>query len=132
MTHEESLVRAFASPERADRYLKLLASSRGRSKFLASLAHEFKLDHRYATKVGGQESSKESIEKLLRKLGAPDMCYCVSENSGLDGRELPLAEALTATIGYGMGTLISCLPGRLAYYESDEPGGRYVLRHAAA
>jgi hypothetical protein len=45
---------------------------------------------------------------------------------------MPLSKALSSTVGYGMGTLISCVPGELAYYESEERGERYVLRHAAA
>jgi hypothetical protein len=132
MTREESLVRAFADPARAVRYLALLGSTRGRAKLIASLAHDFRLNSRYATRVASTESNPLAIEKLLRGLGAPDICYCLSENPELDGREMPLGEALSTTVGYGMGTLISCVPGELAYYESEERGDRYVLRHAAA
>ena len=129
---EESLIRAFADPARVGRYITLLGSPRGRAKLIAGLAHDFRLDSRRATRVASTESNAQAIEKLLRNLGAPDVCYCLSENPELDARDMPLAEALSATVGYGMGTFISCVPGRLAYYESEERGERYVLRHAAA
>jgi len=132
MTNEDSLIKAFADPARAGRYLGLLGSPRGRAKLIATLAHDFRLDSRYATRVASTESNARSIERLLRKLGAPEVCYCLSENPELDTREMPLGEALAATVGYGMGTLISCVPGKLAYYESEERGERYVLRRAAA
>jgi hypothetical protein len=34
--------------------------------------------------------------------------------------------ALKEVVGYGMGTLISCIPGRLAYFESEDE--RYILQ----
>jgi len=132
VTHEEALIRAFAAPERADRYLILLASPRRRAKFLSVLAHGFQPDMRFARRLLGSDSHTSAIERTLRELGAPAICHCVSDNPKLDGKDLPLAEALAATVGYGMGTLISCLPGELAYYEAEDPAERYILRRAAA
>lgn len=48
----------------------------------------------------------------------------MSENATLDGREVSLTEALRETVGSGMGTLLSCIPGRLGYYEGEEPNER--------
>jgi hypothetical protein len=129
--HEEASISAFASPERAERYLTLLKNRRGREKLRASLAHDFALDHRYATPVEGPQSSLAAIEQALRKLGALDTCYCLSENKELDGRESALSDALATTVGYGMGTLISCVPGVLAYYEGEGPNDRWILHRAA-
>jgi hypothetical protein len=42
------------------------------------------------------------------------------------GREMDLLEALEDTVGGGMGTIISCVPGELAYFESEEQGERYI------
>jgi hypothetical protein len=30
-----------------------------------------------------------------------------------------------------MGTFVSCIPGRLAYFEAEGPGQRYVLERAS-
>src|SRR5207249_3926878 len=124
--HEEASIKAFASPERADRYLALLKNPRARAKLCASLAHDFALDRRYATPVQGAESASTAIEQALRKLGAPDTCYCLSENKQLDGHDSPLRDALESTVGYGMGTLISCIPGVLGYFEGEDPNTRYI------
>jgi hypothetical protein len=50
----------------------------------------------------------------------------MSSIAALDARELPLAEAVTETELGGWGTLISCVPGRLAYYY-DESGDQRLL-----
>ncbi len=63
----------------------------------------------------------------LRQRGAPEACYVISTRSDLDGRTMPLAEALGEVHAMQMGTLISCIPGQLAYYEGEDPHERYVL-----
>jgi hypothetical protein len=39
----------------------------------------------------------------------------------------PLADALSRVIGAGYGTFLSCVPGKLGYYEAETPGERYFL-----
>ena len=132
MDHAEAAIRAFAAPDRAARYLALLGSKKGRTKLRADLAHAFYLDPRYAIRVPGAEATPSAIAAKLRSFGAPESCHCLSEDAQLDGRELPLEQALAATVGRGMGTLISCVAGALAYYEAEDANERYVLRRAAA
>jgi len=72
-----------------------------------------------------QTASK--IEKLLRVRGAPAACWLVSERSEWDGRQMPLANALDSVIGAGFGTVISCIPGRLGYFEGEGPENRHLL-----
>jgi hypothetical protein len=38
---------------------------------------------------------------------------------------MDLGAALEETIGYQMGTFISCIPGKLAYF--DDESSRYIL-----
>jgi hypothetical protein len=51
----------------------------------------------------------------------------VSEDPDIDGKRLPLDEALLLVVGAGNGTLLSCVPGLLAYYEGEGPGDRFLL-----
>jgi hypothetical protein len=53
------------------------------------------------------------------------MCYVLSEDGALDGKELLLADALGQILGRGMGTFLSCIPGKLAYFEDED--GRWIL-----
>ena len=67
------------------------------------------------------------IEVSLRAKGAPDTCHVLSESAALDGREIPLASAHADIVGQGMGAFVSCIPGKLGYFESEELGERYML-----
>jgi hypothetical protein len=81
------------------------------------------------SEVRGRYSRKpanpSSLQKLLVEKGAGAKCWVISENSELDGKEIDLQTALKETIGYQMGTFISCIPGKLAYFEDED--GRYIL-----
>jgi hypothetical protein len=125
--HEDALIRAFVRAERQDRYLTLLSRKGGRVKFVNTLAHFRDFDPEYLRAIppGGQNPS--GILTLLRGLGAPESCYVISENATLDGQTLPLSDALLDTVGYGNGTVLSCRPGSLAYYEGEDVKERYLL-----
>jgi hypothetical protein len=131
MDPSQSIITAFIRPERAPRYLSLLANRNGREKLRGKLAHFADLNPRFAQPVTGSEGTPQALERILKAKGAPERCYCLSENVELDDQELPLRSALERVIGSGMGTFLSCLPGRLAYFEGEEPGERYVLVRTA-
>jgi hypothetical protein len=123
---ERTMFKSFILPSRKHRYLELLHSKHGRDKIRSSLDHFKDLDPRYARRLRPQENSPASIYDLLRSHGAPGLYHVMSSSPELDNREMPLLEALQGVVGYGQGTFISCVPGRLAYFESEEVGERYV------
>jgi hypothetical protein len=127
MDPAENLVKAFIAPERAPRYLALLAKRGGRAELRVKLAHLTDLDRRFARPVGGSDATPAGIERLLLAAGAPKRCYVLSENVAIDGNDLDLREALDQIVGGGMGTFVSCIPGRLAYFEGEGPQERFVL-----
>jgi hypothetical protein len=128
--HSAALIRAFITAERRERYLSLLTSSRGREKLRGRLAHLHDLDQRFVSPPPSNEQTPSALAALLRARGAPEECVLLAEDASLDGRRLPLAEALQMIVGRGMGALLSCIPGRLAFYEGEEPGQRYILERA--
>jgi hypothetical protein len=65
------------------------------------------------------------ILETLRSKGAPEKCFAISEDDDLDGKELFLSDALKEIVGRGIGTFLSCIPGRLAYFEDED--GRFIL-----
>jgi hypothetical protein len=125
MDHEEAVVRAFILPTKRERYLEFLTSPKGRAKFVAGPAHFKHLDPRFAHRVPGNQSNPASPQKLLVAKGAGPKCWVISEYSQLDGQEMDLETALEETIGRQMGTFISCLPGKLAYFEDEDD--RFIL-----
>src|SRR5258706_1294137 len=122
--HEASLIRAFVRPERRPRLLELLASSKGRAKLRSSLAHFRDLDMRFAHLVPPSAHHARDIEAALRAKGAPDICHVLSELAELDGRDMPLWTALAEIVGRGMGSFVSCIPGKLGNFESEDLGDR--------
>ena len=113
------------SPKR-DRYNALLESRKGRDKLRRSLAHSSDWDPRFLHPIENQGA--QAIHQALRKLGAPGDCYVLSENDRDDAKRMDLLEALLGSVGYGIGTVISCVPSRLAFYEGEGPGVRYILK----
>lgn len=118
---EEALVSAFIEPTKRARYRQLLANPLRRKKLLDTLNHNADIDPRYATEV----DAGAELLSLLRTRGAPHMCHLISDISELDGRELPLEEALAQITAGSWGTLFGCVPGRLACWIGE--CGRPVL-----
>src|SRR5579862_3712649 len=120
MNHEEELVKAFILPVRQERYLEFLRSARKRAKFIAQLAHFKHLNPKFVVSIPGNQQNPASLLKLLVGKGAGPNCWVMSEDSALDGQEMDLETALKETIGRQMGTFLSCVPGRLAYFEDED------------
>ena len=103
---EEATIRAFIVRARRDRFLELLPNPKKRSSITKS----------HASLIG----------KLLRSKGAGEKCWAISEDVKLDGREVELDSILSEIVGYGMGTILCCVPGKLAFVESEN--GRFILQ----
>jgi|SRR5580704_12053206 hypothetical protein len=126
MNHEKAVVQAFILPVRQERYLEFLKSPKNRKKFISVLAHFKHLDPKFATSIAGNQSNPAALVKLLVGKGAGIKCWVISENADLDGKELDLETALQETVERQMGTFISCIPGKLAFFEDED--GRYILQ----
>lgn len=125
--HERAFIRAFIVAAKRERLTELLAKPKRRRDILATLYHFADLEPRYRISIPPAEQTAARIEAALRARGAPELCYAISTHQGIDGRILPLQEAIHAVTGLGHGTLLSCRPGQLGYFEGEEPGARYYL-----
>lgn len=128
INHEVAFVKAFIDPNRTERYLEFIASPKKRVKLIKELAHFKALNPACIVRIPTSQRNASSIIELLKSKGAGSKCWMISENAKLDGREVDLETALKETVGYQMGTLISCVPGRLGYFEDEED--RYILERA--
>ena len=122
--HEVALIKAFIVSRKHPRMISLLANQNRRDAIVNKLSHFRDLDPRWAHRLLPSIHNASAIEELLRSKGAPTICYAISEDSSIDGRFLPLIDALT-TADSGFGTFLSCIPGRLAYFEGED--GRFLL-----
>ncbi len=115
-------------PGRRARLSGLADSEKGRRKLRGALPHLNDLDPRFASRVPEQQQSAVDIEKLLRRAGSGETCNVFSEDPDEDAVEAELGQALRQVVGGGLGAIVVCVPGRLAYYEGEESGERYVLK----
>lgn len=129
---EQAVITAFVLPERRERIADLLSSQKRRGDVLKTLGHFRSFDPRWMVPIEPRHQQATSVELLLRRHGAGHTCYVIAENPALDGKELPLGDALRQTVGCGYGTIISCVPGILAYFEGEGPSDRYILHRPAA
>ncbi len=131
MNHDEAVILSFFRPERRERFLTFARSAKNRSKLRARLAHCDDLDPKYRVPIPAAAHNAAAVEHLLRKAGAGERCFLIAEAVELDGKELPLADALLAIVGSGSAAIVSCIPGTLAFYEGEDAHNRYLLQRAA-
>ena len=131
--HETAVIRAFVQRDKQDRFLGFLANPKNRKKFTESLSHFRWFDQSFAASIPWKVdqnpkltlwekhvSGMENIYRLLKSKGAGLTCWVMSEDSEIDGRELDLRAALEHVNGRQIGTILSCVPGKLAYFESED------------
>jgi len=127
--HEVEYIKAFVARSRCDRYLSLSGSKKGRHKFLALLSHNHidDLVPGCVYQIPPTNLTTESILQIIANLSRRKDCYLISEYPKLDKQTLRISDALNEIFGLGMGTILSIEPGKLAYYESEEENGRYII-----
>jgi len=124
--HEDAAIRAFIQRPRQERALLLLSSKTRRRDYTRELAHFGWLDEHFAHTIPSTvaHTMKEKIA-LLRSKGAGPTVWSISEDRDIDGKELDLEVAMEHIYGRGIGTLLSCIPGKLGYFEDEEK--RFLL-----
>lgn len=125
--HERGFLTFLAEPTKRRMETLLELGEKRRPDVRALLHHSVHLDRRCSRHLTGSQAFAGPIEAILRKRGAPAICYVLSANSDLDGREMPLGDALSAIIGMGDGSFVSCIPGQLGFYEYADMKSSYLL-----
>jgi hypothetical protein len=127
MNHEAAFAKAFITSEKRARFIQFLADPRQRKEMLERLSHDLPCMPGFTTVVPGQQDFPSELEKLLKAKGAGPTCHVIAEGLKADGRELPLREALNLVCLNATGAILSCIPGRLAYYKPQSPGAGILL-----
>lgn len=116
-------------PVEVERARRELLGETGRGKFLSRLCHGIAPHPAYASALRRGQRSADAMLERLRKLGAPAACYVIaSDHPALDDTFLDL-ESLLSTELYRChhGTIVSCIPGRLALYRTAWPHQHLVV-----
>jgi hypothetical protein len=117
----------FLREDRRSRWRELFPRPKGRKKLLATLWNGDDLNRDLLIKVDPSERSVKQLSVRLRSLGAPPLCHLISARPNLDGKDLDLISALGLVLDLAPGTIICCVPGKLAYYENDDRNGNYII-----
>src|SRR5262249_41786921 len=125
-------IQAFVQRERRERAQFELLSPKRRAAFLNRLCHTYPdiLDTRYLKPMPASNSDYRAIVRHLTDKHAPATCYVISTRAELDGQGVGLAEALEKVVGFGLPSIVICVPGKLGYFEAEQevgPPPRYVL-----
>lgn len=129
---EADFIQAFVRRERRERAQFELLSPKKRVAFLNRLCHTYQdtLDTRYLKSIPTPNSDYRAILRHLTDKHAPETCYVISTLANLDGQRVRLTDALEKVVGFGLPSIIICLPGRLGYFEAEQEVGappRYML-----
>ena len=123
---EQATIRAFVVTAKRDRFITLLGSRKRRREILEDLNHFADWDERYAHPVPTQSD----VAAVLRNAGAPAECRVISDSPDLDGRDMPLDDAVAGSEEYSFASVLCCIPGKLAFYfdEVGAPRNRVLLQ----
>ncbi|HEY3399724.1 MAG TPA: hypothetical protein VGK03_03755 [Geothrix sp.] len=127
MGHEDAFAKAFIASEKRARFIQFLADPKQRKELLHRLSRHLPCLPAFATVVPSHQDFPGELEKLLVAKGAGPTCHVMAAGLKADGRELPLREALNQACLSESGAILSCLPGRLAYYRPASPAPGVVL-----
>ncbi len=125
MNDEHALIAAFVKRSKRDRYREILSDPRTRHKFTGRLAHFTDFDLKYRVPIPSNKLFADIIVVELKTRHSRDIVFAISEDAALDQKEIPLTEAVRQIVGRGMGTVLSCIPGRLAFVETEDD--RFIL-----
>lgn len=129
--HEVEFVLAFVQQERQERCLGLLASAKRRQRFTRERAHFKWLDTQFAHVIAPAAAHLAAeVAAMLRKKGAASVVWVISEDPALGSGELALEAAVGAVCGSSMGTVLSCVPGRLALFLGEESKSERLLERS--
>jgi len=127
--HEEAFIRSFIVKPRQERSMYLL-NSRRRRDFTNKLEHERWIDMRFATHIPGSVAhTADELVNLLKKNGAGADVWVISENREIDNRRLPIEDAMKAIWGVSTTSVLSCVPGKLAFLRGEHMKSEMLLQH---
>jgi hypothetical protein len=127
MDHEAAFVKTFIASEKQARWAQFLSNPKRRKEILNQLNHNLPYIPALAIEVPGKQDFPAELEKLLKTKGAGPTCHVIVDGLKIDGRELPLTEALNEVCLHEFGAVLSCIPGRLAYYKPESPSRGVIL-----
>jgi hypothetical protein len=125
--HERLFIATFVDPSRRQRWAEFLGNKGRRELFLTRLADSRDLIRSLMRPIEPSAKNAKQIIDQLNRWRIPDHCHIISQCKELDGCEMPVKEAINEVFGIGLGSVVSCLPGKIAYYDGEMPKDKWLL-----
>jgi len=123
----DDIIKLFVVSERRERMHGFAANPKRRSDLIDGMLHDRRaLDPRALTELPST-STPATVRAMLTKPRGKGIAHVISDIAEVDGRDLPLDEALTAVMGRQRDTLVFALETQHAYYENHE-GEQFLLK----
>jgi hypothetical protein len=127
---EEDFINTFVVARKRERYIELLRSPMRRRECLRQLYHFRDFVPDCIVPLAKGRMSADAILAELHRRDAGGACYLISVQPALDGITIQLQDAIARVYRVAEGTILSCVRGRLAYYEGEPPHNRFILHRS--
>ena len=125
--HMRGLLRLI-DPSETARAKIAFSTVKGREKWLRRLLHQIEMHPDFAVEPVKGQRDRDSLLRALQALGAPENCYIIASDSDLDDSFHSLPYTLEAAYWeFGHGTILSCIPGKLALFRSAFPHRNFIV-----
>ena len=128
--YELAVIKEIVQRNKQERFLSFIANPKNRGKFTRELPNFSWFEPRFMTPVpwrvdlnlslwGKHLQGNENTSRLLHSKGAGETCWVISSNLRIDCKEMDLNAAIEKISGSAWGTVLSCIPGKLAYFQGE-------------
>jgi hypothetical protein len=125
--HEIKLIDNFIINSQKERY-RFLFDSKKRHQYLKKLHHFEDYCENLLISIPPDKQNAQGIYNLLKYYNVPNECYIISTSYLYDMKYMKLDLALKELLGNDFPSIISCIPGKLVFYEGEAPSNRFILK----
>jgi hypothetical protein len=125
---EIEVLTRFVRAAKRGRCVGFVSKPKTRDRVFRELANPAIFDPDCVTRFVGANRTAEQLLVEYQRRGMGSEVYLMSSNSDLDGRRLPLAEALTESVSRCDDVLAYCVASKTAFYEWHHSEASWFLR----
>ena len=128
MEHLQAFIESFVAKRYRDNWLHKIAKAKPKDNLVRGMDALYReLDERYCEQLpkGNQQHEISFVLKAIAEYKLTT-CYVLSSYEPFNQRTMPIGDALSEIVGNSSTTIISFLPGKVAYFEGHSIGDRYL------
>ena len=124
---EIRVIKKFVTETKQDRYIQFISTPKSRKKFIRELAHFNDLNFSLF-QHNSEIDERVILETLSKNKIQSKTCYIISENVELDTKRLDISQAIEASLGFDMGTILVFGDADIIVYQGEEIKSSYMSK----